>query len=471
MRVLVTSTPGRGHLGPLLPVATALRDAGHEVRWATAAEACETVAGLGFAVDPAGLDVVRRRAVVADRLPRIMALPPRQRRGHLFAGFFAEAAAPAMAADVRPLVESFRPDLVVHETAELGIVPLAVERGIPHVVVAFSGPVPAYTRCRRSPPSSLRGGRASASTFRRMPGWSVTSTCTRSPPPSTPIRRGPSSGWGPSRSNPRHASSRRRGWRRSGPPDRPCTSPSAPSSAALDAPWPALLEAIGDREIDALVTTGAHADVGAFGRLPGNVRVERYVPQGEVLPRVAAVVSHAGAGTMLGAASAGVPQLVVPIFADQWDNADAIASAGAAIVCEEDERTAESLGSALDRVLADDGCRTAAASVAREMSLMPPAADHVPQLEATARIVRDTIAARRARSPSTSTRNCCMATVAAEVADRPQLETWTSVGSGKGSFHAIYRAVRSSATCRNGGEHSARCRMDDAYRVLPGKGG
>jgi hypothetical protein len=54
-------------------------------------------------------------------------------------------------------------------------------------------------------------------------------------------------------------------------------------------------------------------------------------------------------------------------------------------VCEEDGRTAVALGSALDRVLADDTCRTAAASVAREMNLMPTAADSVALLEATAR--------------------------------------------------------------------------------------
>ena len=96
--------------------------------------------------------------------------------------------------------------------------------------------------------------------------------------------------------------------------------------------------------IDALVTTGAHADAATFGPLPGNVRVERFVPQAQVLERVAAVVSHAGAGTMLGAAGAGVPQVVVPLFADQWDNADAIGSSGAAVICEEDERTAAQLG-------------------------------------------------------------------------------------------------------------------------------
>ncbi|MEO6627103.1 MAG: glycosyltransferase, partial [Aquihabitans sp.] len=155
-------------------------------------------------------------------------------------------------------------------------------------------------------------------------------------------------------------------------------------AAAASAPWPALLEAIGDRDIDALVTTGDKIDIATLGRLPGNVRVEQFVPQSPVLERVAAVISHGGAGTMLGAASAGVPQVVVPLFADQWDNADAIAGAGAAIVCEPDERTAGPLGSALDRVLSDDAFRTASASLAHEMSVMPTAADHVPTLEALA---------------------------------------------------------------------------------------
>lgn len=383
MRVLVTSTPGRGHLGPLLPVAVALRDAGHEVRWATAAQACATVAGFGFEVDRAGLDVADRRAALADRLPQIMALPPRQRRGHLFAGFFVAASAPAMATDVRPVVESFRPDLVVHETAELGIVPLAVERGIPHVVVAFSGPpsadaVPAITAELAAWWASLGielplhaglGGdrylHPFPAGFRADPPWPFERL---RPEPVDPASSAPPP-WLASLGSTRPAVYITFGTER----------------AAADAPWRALLEAVRDRAIDALVTTGTHGDVGASGRLPGNVRVERYVAQAQVLGRVAAVISHAGAGTMLGAASAGVPQLAVPLFADQWDNADAIATAGAAIVCEEGDRTADDLGAALDRLLTDDAWRPAARSVAREMRLMPDAAEHVGMLEDVAR--------------------------------------------------------------------------------------
>jgi UDP:flavonoid glycosyltransferase YjiC (YdhE family) len=382
VRVLITSTPGRGHLGPLVPVASALRDAGHELRWATAAEACGTVADLGFAVEPAGLDVAHRRAALADRLPQIMALPPRQRRGPLFAGFFAAAAAPAMAADIRPLVESFQPDLVVHETAEMGIVPLAVERGIPHVVVAFSGPLPAQA----VPTVTAELSRWWTSLGLDLPPHAgLAGDCYMHPfpaglhadPPWPFERLQPASAEaGPGVDPP--------SWLASFGSTRPAVYVTfGTERAAADAPWPALLEAIGDRPIDALVTTGAHADVGTFGPRPDNVRVERFVPQGLVLRRVAAVVSHAGAGTMLGAASAGVPQVVVPVFADQWDNADAIASAGAAVVCEEDERTAAALGSALDRIVGDARWRDAAASVARELDLMPTAADHVPTLERT----------------------------------------------------------------------------------------
>jgi len=37
MRVLVTTQPGSGHLNPLVPLAWALRDAGHEVKVACSA--------------------------------------------------------------------------------------------------------------------------------------------------------------------------------------------------------------------------------------------------------------------------------------------------------------------------------------------------------------------------------------------------------------------------------------------------
>ena len=48
----------------------------------------------------------------------------------------------------------------------------------------------------------------------------------------------------------------------------------------------------------ALVTTGRNVDPASLGDRPPNVRIERFVPQAQVLPRCAAVVAHAGSGSV-----------------------------------------------------------------------------------------------------------------------------------------------------------------------------
>ena len=55
--------------------------------------------------------------------------------------------------------------------------------------------------------------------------------------------------------------------------------------------------------------------------LPAGVRHFDYVPLSQVLPRSAALVSHGGIGTLSPALAAGIPQLVMPLAFDQFDNA------------------------------------------------------------------------------------------------------------------------------------------------------
>ncbi len=62
-----------------------------------------------------------------------------------------------------------------------------------------------------------------------------------------------------------------------------------------------------------------------------NVIVERYIPQGDVLPLADAVVCHGGSGSTLAALAHGLPLVLVPAGADQFDNAAACVAAGAAI--------------------------------------------------------------------------------------------------------------------------------------------
>ena len=136
LRVLVTSTPGTGHVHAILPLATALRDAGHGVLWAVQEAAVERVQGYGFETVPAGMAVAERHAALAPKLPEILQLDVRERRAHYFTGFCCPAAE-VMRTDLGAVFDRFVPDVVIHEVAELAAVPMATGRGIPSVTVAF----------------------------------------------------------------------------------------------------------------------------------------------------------------------------------------------------------------------------------------------------------------------------------------------------------------------------------------------
>lgn len=70
----------------------------------------------------------------------------------------------------------------------------------------------------------------------------------------------------------------------------------------------------------------------ALGELPPTVHVEKWLPLAPLLPRCDAVLCHAGTGTTLAALAAGLPLVLVPQGADQFDNARACERAGAALV-------------------------------------------------------------------------------------------------------------------------------------------
>jgi UDP:flavonoid glycosyltransferase YjiC (YdhE family) len=382
MRILATSTPGLGHLTCLLPLASALRDAGHDVLFVTAAESCDLVAGFGFSVRAGGMSPADRRAVLSPRQPEVMAQPPRARRGLLFSIMFAEAAAPAMRVELAPVIDEFRPDVVIHETGELAAAPLARARDIPSVTVAFSGTLPDWSHqmvlASLAPLWADEG--LAPPTFEDVCGDLYLHPF---PPsfdqaPSAKVVRPmqPSPVWGTSDVAP--------AWLEPLGADRPLvylTSGTEP--AAAQAPWAAALEALGDLDVDALATIGRHVDPATLA-IPTNVRVEQFVPQQFVLDRATVIMSHAGAGSLLGAAAAGVPQLLNPIWADQWENADAASGSGAAITCELDQRSAADISAALQQLLHEAAFGDAASRVAGEIAAMPAPLDHVATIEALA---------------------------------------------------------------------------------------
>src|SRR5581483_504725 len=119
MRVLVTSSPPIGHVHPLVPLATALQQAGHDVRWATGPDAREIVAAAGIEPVVAGLTATERREEYFRRFPEARQLSPEDLPGHMFPRLFGTLSAPPMLDDLLAFVEGWRPDVVVHEAAEL----------------------------------------------------------------------------------------------------------------------------------------------------------------------------------------------------------------------------------------------------------------------------------------------------------------------------------------------------------------
>jgi rhamnosyltransferase subunit B len=63
-------------------------------------------------------------------------------------------------------------------------------------------------------------------------------------------------------------------------------------------------------------------------QLPDSIFWQDYVPLSSLLPQVAMLVHHGGIGTTAEALRAGVPQLVVPLAYDQFDNAARVENLG-----------------------------------------------------------------------------------------------------------------------------------------------
>jgi UDP:flavonoid glycosyltransferase YjiC (YdhE family) len=100
----------------------------------------------------------------------------------------------------------------------------------------------------------------------------------------------------------------------------------------------AAVRALGHRAV-LLMGEAAH-DRANLQLADADVYVGDYVPYSALLPHAAAVIHHGGIGTCAQALQAGIPQLVVPHFGDQPDNAHRLMQLGVAEVLERRRFTA-----------------------------------------------------------------------------------------------------------------------------------
>ena len=384
MRVLVSTTAGHGHVLPVVPLARALLDAGHQVVWATGDEACGLLVAAGIDAEPAGMpaaELAPRRAALWASLAEV---PPDQRAAHVFPAMFGDLLAPRMAEDLLPLARDWRPDLLVHEQGELAAPLVGALLGVPSVAHGFGTAVPA--------PFVAEAGE------RLAPMWAAhglevppyagcyASTYLDIYPPSM---QGEGAAHIPERQLLRPVS-----WTGPEPErlpelvlepdDRPLVYLTFGTVHRDPVLLADLLAGLSGLDLRVLATVGPGGDPESLGPQPRNVAVERFVSQSAVLPHCDAVVSHAGSGTVLGALALGLPLVCLPQMADQFRNSAAVARAGAGVVLRPGDTGAEAVTAAVQAVLGANEYRHAAAELAAEIAAMPAPADVVPRLEALA---------------------------------------------------------------------------------------
>jgi UDP:flavonoid glycosyltransferase YjiC (YdhE family) len=364
MRILISTTRGAGHFGPLIPFAHAFLRNDDELLVVAAASVAPMIERAGLDhwpfTDPpdeprdAIFAEVRGMADGQGIAERVVA--------DVFARIDARNAFPA----VRNAIEAWRPDVVIYESTEFAA-PLAAElAGVPavRVNVFMTGedvvmdvaadaldelraeldlpPDPGAERLRTGPtftrgPAALEYGdpahvqrfRAPTPAPRLLPDW----------------------------------------WRQADWPLVYLTFGSvAPTSEFFPELYRAAIDALAVLPVRVLVTVGNERDPADLGPLPPNVHVARWLPQADVMPHAAAVVSHGGSGTVQGALAHGVPMANLPLFADQPYNARRVEELGAGIAVDEPER----LTGAVARLLDDPRYRAAARAIADEIEELPP---------------------------------------------------------------------------------------------------
>lgn len=380
MRIVVATHPALGHVLPMLPLAFAARDAGHEVVVLGGASIRDTVEAAGFRFVEAGPPDL---PTAFAQGPSREGLTGRRLAALTWGRVFGGVIAPQLAAGLLGLAREWRPDLLVHDDSEQGTWIAAERLGIPHVSLQATAWRGAGLRLSAEPLNELRAAlglppdpvlaRWHRHGYLRTRPASLIDAADPGPATAVPLRPvAMDEGGGELPAYLAHPS----------PAGRPRV------AVTLGTILPGRLEAIGTildalapLDIEVVATVGHALDPAALGERREGIRIHRYVPMSRLLAVSDALVFHAGSGTMLAALANGVPLVALPVQADQPENADRLAAAGAGRTLAPEDRSPDAIAAAVRAVLDDARYREGAARVRAEIAAMPAPADVVPALE------------------------------------------------------------------------------------------
>jgi UDP:flavonoid glycosyltransferase YjiC (YdhE family) len=380
MRVLFTTQPESGHWHPLVPLARALVAAGHDVAFAATPAGCAGMATTGIRCYAVGSDEPEQD--VADRRARLAALAPEDRAPVFWSEVFPRTRAERILPDLLAVVRAWRPSVIVRDVLEFAGCVAAEREGLPHAAVQVAAWRPRLHSLLVAPLDRLRESVGLAPDPELAMPYRYLMLATAPPSYRDPDAPLPSTA----------RSLRPVVYDQSGDERLPEWAEQLEERPTVYATMgtvnnhvPGLLEAIlaGLREepITLILTTGRDRDPAAFGPQPPNVHLERYVPQSLLFPHCDLVVTHGGTGTVMAALGHGLPMVILPVAADQPDNARQCAQLGVARVVAPQDQTPEAIQSAARAVLADPRFRDNASRLQEEIGRMPGPEQVVPLLE------------------------------------------------------------------------------------------
>jgi UDP:flavonoid glycosyltransferase YjiC (YdhE family) len=370
LRVLFTVRSGLGHLHPLIPIARAAQAAGHEVIFAASLSVASVVERAGFRCQPAGLVIDDQH--VEDLVPEMRGSVGKERAAFYWRHIFAEHAPAVMIPALLEFTSVWHPDLIVRDDTEFSGCIVAERLDVPHAAVQTVAFRPHLYDLIREPLSQRRVEAGLppdpdlAMPFRYLflspfPAGYLNPAVTL---PSTTLRLRPVP------------------FDRSGEeglpewcdrlPDRPTVYLTLGTvfNYRTDIVR-TFLEGLRDEPVNLIVTVGRNQDPGQFGRQPEHVHIERYIPQTLLFGRCNLVITHGGSGTVMAALTHGVPMVIVPIAADQPDNAERCAGLGVAQVIPLAALSPERAVGAVREVLSQAHYRQAAERLRAEIAELP----------------------------------------------------------------------------------------------------
>ncbi len=125
-----------------------------------------------------------------------------------------------------------------------------------------------------------------------------------------------------------------------------------------------LIDELADAPYRVIVSMGPqHEEL----ELAPNMTGAEFLPQASILPDVDLIVTHGGNNTITEGLHFGKPMVVLPLFWDQYDNAQRIDETGFGKRLDTYAHTAEQLRAAIDGLLADDVLRERLATVSERL--------------------------------------------------------------------------------------------------------